>query len=478
MNQLANQRDGLAKELKTEIFEFLSKSTIHGLPNIIISKHLIIKLMWLLLTILSSACCTYFIIKGVNEYLQYNVTTEVRIINEHEITCPTITICNENFFTTKKSVDYLRRIIKENNLINLFDDNEFLLNKSINGTEKMNLITKLIDLGYSYIRNGQMNDSITKELSLSIDDMIISCSFAGSSCDLENDFVWFFNYYYGNCYRFNSKIDQLKKLATPGRYNGLSFEMYVGLPDQLDKLTSQKGILIFINSINDYVLSYIQNGIDIPTNQETNILLRKSVYNQMAYPYSNCTNDQDILKKIDRNFYESILKHNFTYTKNDCMDYCYQKHLSFYCKCNDYSSGFFIENYTSCFTQEQNECLNEFYYKIFTNFSFIEANCLDICPLECVKTQYDPYISSLVYPTNLIRDLLRDDESLIKKFSNQTNFVNDLEKNILKVTIYYDTLSYIKYEESPNMNFVDLISNIGGTFGLFLGIFFTKKLFY
>jgi hypothetical protein len=36
--------------------------------------------------------------------------------------------------------------------------------------------------------------------------------------------------------------------------------------------------------------------------------------------------------------------------------------------------------------------------------------------------------------------------------------------------VFYDRLSYTEITEKPSVPFVDLVSNVGGTFGLFIGI--------
>ena len=46
----------------------------------------------------------------------------------------------------------------------------------------------------------------------------------------------------------------------------------------------------------------------------------------------------------------------------------------------------------------------------------------------------------------------------------------DFKKNILSLTIYYPDLSYTKISESPKLSTSNLISNIGGTMGLYVGI--------
>ena len=54
---------------------------------------------------------------------------------------------------------------------------------------------------------------------------------------------------------------------------------------------------------------------------------------------------------------------------------------------------------------------------------------------------------------------------LLSKFSNDSELVN-----LVKFNVYYDTLSYTVLTESINMDIVALLSSIGGSLGLLLGL--------
>jgi hypothetical protein len=53
---------------------------------------------------------------------------------------------------------------------------------------------------------------------------------------------------------------------------------------------------------------------------------------------------------------------------------------------------------------------------------------------------------------------------------NEALSLEDKTNSIIKFNIYYDSLSYTISTESPAMDVVALLSNIGGTLGLFLGV--------
>jgi hypothetical protein len=43
---------------------------------------------------------------------------------------------------------------------------------------------------------------------------------------------------------------------------------------------------------------------------------------------------------------------------------------------------------------------------------------------------------------------------------------------VLILTFFYESLSYTVIDQIPKMNMLDLISNIGGNLGLFIGVSF------
>ena len=90
----------------------------------------------------------------------------------------------------------------------------------------------------------------------------------------------------------------------------------------------------------------------------------------------------------------------------------------------------------------------------------ITQDCLIKCPKECESVYYerDIYYGRLPSSQYLnINDI---------KISNYSDFV----RNGLILNIFYESLTYIHIQEVEKTSFIDLISNIGGTLGLFVGI--------
>jgi hypothetical protein len=90
------------------------------------------------------------------------------------------------------------------------------------------------------------------------------------------------------------------------------------------------------------------------------------------------------------------------------------------------------------------------------------------CPLECKRTDYKASISMNGYPTIPYENTLTASSDLY----SASTFSQSLRYNILKVNIYYDSLSYTKINEEPAIDTITLVSNIGGSMGLMLGVSF------
>ena len=68
-------------------------------------------------------------------------------------------------------------------------------------------------------------------------------------------------------------------------------------------------------------------------------------------------------------------------------------------------------------------------------------------------------------------DLFIDSFKYFLQRNGEFNLTYDEVKDrLLFLNIYYPKLSYIKISESPKTSIIDLLSNLGGTLGLYVGI--------
>jgi hypothetical protein len=66
-------------------------------------------------------------------------------------------------------------------------------------------------------------------------------------------------------------------------------------------------------------------------------------------------------------------------------------------------------------------------------------------------------------------------DSLKYPLDNKSNYnITDyllIQKSLLRINIFYDNLSYDYSTESPSLNLMNYLLDLGYTFGLFFGIF-------
>ena len=99
--------------------------------------------------------------------------------------------------------------------------------------------------------------------------------------------------------------------------------------------------------------------------------------------------------------------------------------------------------------------------------------CPNECPLECESVTYITSVSMSDYPSTNYAERLVQNSFIQNKFENRTDVsIEELRNNLLAINVYYGKLNYKSFQESAKTEIVDLVSNIGGTIGLFLGVSF------
>ena len=131
----------------------------------------------------------------------------------------------------------------------------------------------------------------------------------------------------------------------------------------------------------------------------------------------------------------------------------------------------FYDELESCYSTDTNIlCQLGFDGKFLYN-NYINEACTPLCPLECNQTIFNTKISStklnLNYYSRII-DKFAANNGIIDK--NESLSLENKANSIIKFNIYYESMSYKQTTESISMDVVALLSNIGGTLGLFLGV--------
>jgi hypothetical protein len=213
------------------------------------------------------------------------------------------------------------------------------------------------------------------------------------------------------------------------------------------------------------------------------VILTKYHIEKQPKPYSQCTKGlvdvdsyhSDTYKQL-MSFYKNkqkpeepeALNRKFHYL--DCINMCFQKYLGEFCQCQDPFYEFvYYDSMPFCIFSNQNhtDCM----YNVYRSSSKTSLDKCD-CPLECEASGYTYSISFAEFPTlNYYRERYLDNQILKTKFIQQNielNFEN-ARKSIARVVIFYNDFKDTKITEEVKTKLFDLLSQIGGTLGLFLG---------
>jgi len=223
------------------------------------------------------------------------------------------------------------------------------------------------------------------------------------------------------------------------------------------------GFLIrFILPKYHYLFYYISDAYVKPTKSEidtylipgtyTELKLEKTIETKLEYPFNNCWNRINL---PDTSLIRQLSEANITYRQVNCFELCFQNFVQKYA---------FEHNISATEAREKDEVQN--YDK--------EKNCNKLCPLECENTQYK--IAQSVFT---LADFSDSEEyslrviPLIKKKLNITvNSTEEFNKNCLVLKISFDSLKYTKISQTPKTGLSALVSNLGGSTGLFLDLSF------
>jgi hypothetical protein len=438
---IQKRKTNLVDKLGKVIGEQIESWTTHGLPNVIRSKYISVKIIWTILFLTAIGFSIYFLYNTINEYLEFNVTTEVRLINVNELEFPVITICDRNMASNYNGVQYLRNLFNSTGI--LFDDFNF--------KRYYDYITK--EYAFKYFYPIPIKDR--KSLSANISQILSAGVYGNEIFDnyqlKEDDFEWIFNPYFGNCYRYNTDSKMKSKANIPCF---LSMNLYSPLPDIFEFLNKKQSLFIQVSSKRSNPFKYLDDAVEISTGVKSMLKISKSVYNKQKRPYSDCDLAEDsngnlmYPSNFDRKYFDQIKTAGYEYSQSLCISFCQLDKIGNNCtfRASSINAPNNIDNFCpdkKIKPFKDDSTISGLFSKYFYNLA-VDEDCVKLCPKECKTEKYDTFLTN-----------------------------SDLEmsrSNFIELRIHFDSISYLNYKESPSISIYNLVSNIGGVVGLMLGM--------
>jgi len=265
---------------------------------------------------------------------------------------------------------------------------------------------------------------------------------------------------YGRCYRFNSGLNMsnhsipIKKSIRGGLDDGLWLNFYY------NRILDSNSPIIYMHNVTDKPETIYHKGKYISSGS-FNYFIMKRIYDQkLDLPYNNC------FKNVSESDYNQtiidLMKFKKRkYTRKECLNLCINyKYRELYPLFKNLDKDIFklIEQYDSI--------------EIFVKDSSNNEICLSTyCPLEC-------NLFSLQIDKDSIEEKATGNIRLNLSLPIYAGFntYENVTRTFFAIRVYYDELKYTLIKQHPKIELFGLISNIGGTLGLFLGFSFISIL--
>ena len=443
--------------------ERIVHANLSGLSNLVRAESSKCQLVWFLIYIMSTLFTAYLFVESLLKYMKCEVNSTVRRNMVNQLNFPKVTFCNRNPLSSEYFLDFISKADVE-----LTTDQYYMLIKL-----------------ESYMKNTS-GRYLTLEEKLNMSDlegMLISCMFRNKPCSFNDDFIAISDSYWLNCIRFNSGFDSSGRSVGPKKVysakDELSVEFYLGLPDRMtsDPMYAElKFLFVWIHDFSTTFIRLPDNALRLETGLDVTVQASPHIYkqfNQWPFGYSDCTvtDDNKLLKSLsDPSIFDYVCAENVKYTRESCINICYQQLLAKQCDCIDFWPNVTIAGYDYCFDTKA-ECSETFYYTVFITEDFVTKHCLDHCPAECVRRTITNQLAFQRYPkASYVEHTLKTNQMLINKYANQSDFEYNLARNVIRVNIRYDSLAYKETEEESRMSWKSLLGELGGDLHILLGM--------
>ncbi|XP_070575721.1 uncharacterized protein [Ptychodera flava] len=285
-----------------------------------------------------------------------------------------------------------------------------------------------------------------------IEDFILECQFDGNECDLQRDFRVYQDEKYGNCFQFNY-ADTEKLVTTKAGVNyGLKMTLYTEQNEYISTYGRDSGARVVIKTPGVPSIPSSE-GFTILPGMISSVGIRENRIKRQPKPYGDCREESS---------YESLFGNK--YSETACEETCIQMKMLEYCGC--VNTMMMEETRCMLLNRTQDVCKQLMHYLMNKN----KLGCT--CKQSCQDSWFETVISQSLWPSKtFLKHLLKQ----IHFRNNKTRIINDfaaVSENLIRLEVFFDELNYESITEIPAYTEESLLSDIGGTLGLYCGFSF------
>ncbi|XP_049718428.1 acid-sensing ion channel 3 [Elephas maximus indicus] len=435
----------------SDIRVFASRCTLHGLGHVFGPGGLTLRRgLWAAAVLLSLATFLYQVAERVRYYGEFHHETALDERESHQLTFPAVTLCN---------VNPLRRSrLTPNDLhwagpallgLDPAEHAAFLRALGQPPAPPGFMPSPTFDMAQLYARAGH-----------SLDEMLLDCRYRGQPCGPENFTVIFTRM--GQCYTFNSGAGGAELLTTfkGGAGNGLEVMLDVQQDEYLpvwrdtEETPFEVGIRVQIHTQEEPPI-IDQLGFGAAPGYQTFVSCQKQQLIYLPPPWGDCSSlSPDPVLELEPS--GPLGSPNPSpgpsppYSLMGCRLACETRYVARKCGCRMmHMPG----SAPVCSPQLYKDCAEP------TLDAMLRKDAC-ACPNPCATTRYAKELSMVRIPSRAAA------RYLARKHNRSEAYI---EENMLVLDIFFEALNYELVEQKKAYEVSDLLGDIGGQMGLFIG---------
>ena len=509
--------------VKQVLENFANQTTMHGVPKVIHSRNNLTRFFWSVVCIAAGAMFCMQMSEVLRRYFSYPKKVTVEVVPT-PVPFPAVSLCNMRNLDIYILNTLNRKFIEDHHPINHINSSAHPFVR-----EYMKIVAKYGPIWYNYqshyplvfqevFSRTTFSSNIPEEIislaGVQLDEFVVNCYYSGNKCNRTRDFTRFFDPYYYNCFTYTPNQYQGEDENTilslsEGIENGWSsivltgsgmldknddIRVLPGLHESHSAVSASEGVRVVIHPPDTQPFPFTE-GYDVPPGFSASFGIRPRRNIRVGPPYGNCSMVNPFGTTTKR--YRGI----------SCQKMCLQSHVMKTCDCYDVSLPKMPQMNKkpcrendrfpdSCMHNGTKECMGRLIWldkriqcardtrDLVTKNTTTLERCM--CYPPCDEVFYDVSYSLSKWPaTGYEGDAAYHDVFYIENFKDRfidtvkyekvDAYFNDSNRettmrDFARLNVYVADSNVIKTQESPDYGSNQLVSDIGGQLGLWVGI--------
>ncbi|UJR20291.1 hypothetical protein I4U23_023422 [Adineta vaga] len=468
INPQQPKSDQKRRRVGSIVQDFSLNTSTHGIPGIARSETIPNRIFWIVSSLIFSGIMIYFVTQSIRAYFEYPTQTSVTVILEWPQVFPAVTVCNYSPLRYDRFIGPFLNYTNALNLTNTTDTSNFTIQQALHIQDF--LIYKL-----------NRNESLT-DMFYSLDSMMMSCVYNGMSCTSAN-FTWFLSPNFGLCYTFNALMKTtgqtgLKYNAENGYSGLLEMRFYIHQHQYVPYLSNGVGMVALVHDNAQLPLIELA-AMQLAPGKHHKLGYAKKINTFLPAPYTTCNDKLNLGMQAMFNEYHDT---DYGYSLYLCYAACIQAYTYTKCGCGQpyrwNSRSIVLPNTNKTINiplcDFKNRCYVDAATEIMNTKSIWTAFCPD-CTQECTYNDFIIKSSSLLAPPKFLLNGIKQfvESSKVPLPTNwSTTWTSEIESSFVSLEVVYETTRTDISSQQATITPVDVISNVGGHTGLWIGISF------